>query len=603
MESTKDAQPLIEAEFHRLEAGQLLRLGSVEEIQRFLSTAERLDYSRLVHALTELRNEAAAAGRTGGTQLADFVLGVVQAFLRNRHPAAEIPSNIDTPENLLQAAAHALSALRAARLLRQHSHLLSAQLVDDHLIPVLQQVSHARGNPPPTAVRLLLCFVLIAKLLADPELIGKFSMLWASYCRDHGHQRAALRRFIKAEAIAEECGSTFLRLGALLGRAGVYDQRGDTTRAADAYAAALKLAKSSPEQASAIPGTSMKLASCLRGMNRYSDALQLIDSSLAASCSLAQAPDIQQNYELRCRLYRGLLLEDLGRFDEGRAEHQKAAKLAGDTGDRGREFAALTNHAASFSKVGDAREAVQAFQQLLVQTEAWGNLAMAASTHNNLGNMLLGLGRAAEARSHFFAALSTKLSTSDKAGEVISYLGIIDSFHKLGQPEQAKVFQYLCLIPLFESGDVGSVRLFASRALANDADPDLAGQALSLVQWAQQVARERGDIRDDLDFSELVGRWHAGHGRAEEALDIFRRAIEVGRAADPLAPVVLRLQISLAKQLSGNPETRQDAYDLLAPIAARIEAQMREVLLDRRRGDIIDQWISLYGALIRLLLR
>jgi len=116
---------------------------------------------------------------------------------------------------------------------------------------------------------------------------------------------------------------------------------------------------------------------------------------------------VQLNQELRCRMYRGLLLEDLGRFDEGRAEYQKAAKLAAESGDRGREFTALTNLAASYAKVGESRKALQSFQELLKRTTEWGNLAMVGSTHNNLGNQLLRLGRAAEALPHFFAALST----------------------------------------------------------------------------------------------------------------------------------------------------------------------------------------------------
>src|SRR5262249_52340329 len=160
------------------------------------------------------------------------------------------------------------------------------------------------GNPPPAAVRLLLCFVLIAKMLGDRERLGKFIMLWAAHCRNEGRQRAALRRFAQAEKVAE---STFLRLGALVGRAGVYDQLNDNVRAVDAYAAALDIAKASPEHAIGIPSTSFKLATCLRGLSRYSDALRLIDAALAGAAALAQIPQMRSNLELRCRLYRGLL--------------------------------------------------------------------------------------------------------------------------------------------------------------------------------------------------------------------------------------------------------------------------------------------------------
>ena len=76
---------------------------------------------------------------------------------------------------------------------------------------------------------------------------------------------------------------------------------------------------------------------------------------------------------------------------------------------------------------------------------------MVASTHNNIGNMLLDLDRAADALPHFFAALSDKLSANAKKGEVISYLGVIDCFRKLGEIEKARTFETLCLIPLLEN--------------------------------------------------------------------------------------------------------------------------------------------------------
>jgi hypothetical protein len=64
---------------------------------------------------------------------------------------------------------------------------------------------------------------------------------------------------------------------------------------------------------------------------------------------------------------------------------------------------------------------------------------------------------------------------------------------------------------------------------------------------------------------------------------------------------VLRLQIELAEQLSAHPETVRDAEALLSSTADEIGMQLQNVCLDQRRGDLIGQWIRLYGLLIRLL--
>ena len=177
MESAEDPQASLVAEFYRKEARHLLRLHSVDDIERLLSTAEGLDYSLLLRALSEFRDDAAAApGRLPvRNSRASCLRG--PTYLRERNPTPETPSAIDTPEDLLQAAAFAPSALRAARFLQKHRHLLSQELLENHLVPVLEQLKQSHGNPPQAAVRLLLCFVLIAKMLGDREPLGKFIML------------------------------------------------------------------------------------------------------------------------------------------------------------------------------------------------------------------------------------------------------------------------------------------------------------------------------------------------------------------------------------------------------------------------------------------
>jgi hypothetical protein len=238
MNGSDAPQASLLADFYRKEAQHLLRLRSVDDIERFLSTTQGLDFSLLLKALREVRDGAERAGKIASAKLASFVLDAVEAYVRERNFTPEAPSVIDTPESLLQAAASARSALSAARLLKKHRHLLSQELINNHLVPVLDKLHNSQGNRSPTPVRLLLCFVIVAKILGDRECLGKFTMMWASHSRDEGRLYTALRRFAQAEKLAD---SPFLRSGVLVGSASVYDQLGDTKRAADAYAAALEI--------------------------------------------------------------------------------------------------------------------------------------------------------------------------------------------------------------------------------------------------------------------------------------------------------------------------------------------------------------------------
>lgn len=498
----------------------------------------------------------------------------------------------------MDAAAAAPSALRAVTLLRQHSHLLSLEGADQFQSLVLEQLNKARPHSSPRAVRLLLCLVMVGKLLNDPERAATYQILWGGYCRNEGRYRHALRRLARAEEIGNAIKNPFLQISSLAGRASLYELLGNNARAADAYLKALNLARESGNEY-LTPPTVIKLAGCYRGMHRYSDALQLVDSALSSSTLLAVAPDIHDEHVLQCRMLRGLLLEDLGRYDEGLGEYQQAAKIAEAYGNRPKQFMALNNIAASHMKVGDHREALRSYNNVLKIVEGWGNLVMAAATHNNIGTVLLQLGRPADARRHFGKALSVKLAVQDKQGEVTAYLGLAKCARQLGEKETAKTFYTLCLIPVFETHSIELITLYASHALS---DPEDTGEeSLSLVEWAQQQAQERGKTVYDLMLSSVIGGWHVRHERIEKAIAIYRDAIARGRSADPDSPIVLRLQIDLAGLLSSQAKTRQEAYDLLSGMVAHIETQLRQVLVDRRRSEIVGEWFRLFGALIRLL--
>jgi CHAT domain len=155
---------------------------------------------------------------------------------------------------------------------------------------------------------------------------------------------------------------------------------------------------------------------------------------------------------------------------------------------------------------------------------------------------------------------------------------------------------------VLETKSIELIAQYGSHALGDEADEAHEAIAIDLVEWAQQQAGERGNAVCDLLLSEIIGDWHVRHGRTEKALEIFREAIARGRSAEPNSPAVLRLQIALAKLLSGSEETRQEAYEMLHGMVAHIETQMGQSLLDRRRSEIVDEWIELFGELIQLLI-
>ena len=208
-----------EQSFYEAEARQLLTLGSVEEIKRFLATTSGLNHALLSSALERRAQKFSVAGKAAEARLVQFVQDILAAFIDQREPPVSQPETVVTFEDLVQAAAAAPNALRAVRLFQKHSQLLSPDAIKKFQVSVIDQLRAARPHSPPRAVRLLLCLVTIGKLLNDPGRAAQGQMLWGAYCRDEGRYAQALRRFARAEKIASRLDDPFLRISNLIGSA------------------------------------------------------------------------------------------------------------------------------------------------------------------------------------------------------------------------------------------------------------------------------------------------------------------------------------------------------------------------------------------------
>ena len=477
-----------EQSFYEAEARQLLTLGSVEEIKRFLATTSGLNHALLSTALEQMAQKFSVAGKAAEARLAQFVQGILAAFIDQRGPPVAQPETIVTSKIWCRQRQPHRTRFKPCGF-SKGTRSCSVQTRSRNF-RVRYLISFAKRDRIHRRGRCVCCcaWLRLANCSTIPDEPRKARCSGERIVATRGACQA-LRRFARAEKIASGLDDPFLRISNLVGSASLYEQLDDNAKAADAYLKALELARESGNK-QLTPQTAMKLAGCYRAMNRYSDALQLIDSALSAAADLAPVPEIRANHELRCRMYRGLLLEDLGRYDEGLGEYQQAARIAEAAGDRSRQFVALTNAAASQMKMRDYRKALRRFNEVLKTVEGWGNLVMTASTHNNIGNALLEMDRPADAREHFGKALSINLAAQSKDGEVIAYLGLAECAQRLGDREAVKGFHMLCLIPVLETESIELIAQYASHALGDEADE--ANEAIGWIEWAQQQAGERG---------------------------------------------------------------------------------------------------------------
>lgn len=590
--SSDDQNALLYTDFVQ----RLLYLGSVEDIQRVIRETRNLDSAALYHEFDTLEQTYIKAGLSAQQKLLLFVRKVVDEVIQP--PVTDSADPITTSDQLIQRALHAPDMVHVYTLLRDYRPLL-----DEKTYQMLQLRTSALK---PTVVGTLawvrvLCVTSLLLGQSDPEAAAKAHFFWVSYCRDNRLFATVERHLLHAEKLAEGSDDLVMKVGIIGVRASFYDQFGQTARAAESFEKLLELADHKESEHIANP-VRERLAHCYRTLGRYQEALELINA-----CITFTQQRQYKDQEARCHLFKGLVVEDLGHYEEGEVEYRKAAALAESLGDRSTQFSAMIDIAASLQKRENVGEAVASMRKALKVVEDWGNPVMEASMHNNLGNALLGMRQESatrEALGEFMQALPTKASASDKRGEVTSYIGVGDALDALGEYEHAKTFYSMALVPALEllkgENETFGIFMYASRVASGKAA--LSEDIADTIIWARDISRATGEIFQELVLTSLLIDEEAKKGHQQQAIALCREAVERCKAINMYSTEVTHLHIRLAKLLIQSADGKREAYHILMDALASVEKDLQGVLLNQSRAEVVASWIGLYGTLIALLI-
>ncbi len=573
----------------------LLYLNSVDDIQQAIREMRNLDRAALYHEFDTLEQTYVSAGSSAQRQLLLFVRNIIDEVIQSQAPESSEP--IATADQLIQQALRAPDMVHVYTLLRNHR-----QLLDEKTYQMLQLRT---SSLKPTVVGTLawIRIVCVAGLLlgqSDREAAAKGHFFWVSYCRDTRRFATVERHLLHAEKLAEGSDDLLMKVGIIGLRASFYDQFGETARAAESFQQLLELANTEDSEHIANP-IRERLAHCYRTLGRYQEALELINA-----CITFTQQRQYKDQEVRCHLFKGLVVEDLGRYEEGEIEYRKAAELAESLGDRSTQFSAMINIVASLQKREHVSEAVASMRKALKVVEDWGNPVMVASMRNNLGNMLLGMHQESatrEALGEFMKALPTKASANDWHGEVTSYIGVGDALYALGEYEDAKTFYSLALVPaleMLESGnETSGVFMYATRVASGKAA--LSENVTDTIVWARDMSRATGEIFQELVLTSLLIDEDVKKGQQQQAIALCRETIERCRAMNVYSTEVTHLHITLARLLMQRADGKREAYSILMDALTSIEKDLQGVLLNQSRSEVVAKWIELYGMLLALL--
>jgi tetratricopeptide (TPR) repeat protein len=563
---------------------RLMRLPSIAAMRDALRTIPGLDSRKLRQAFDAAAIRLRDESRDADCELLLFVREQLREFLY-RDVATEPPSDeIPDVETLLGVARGRPRALGLLALFRDHARLLRGGPVTELL--GLASRPEASKNEQAFSLRVACVAALVA---GTPSEKVKAQLVWGAWLREGGNLRAAERRIAKAAKQADQLGDTSLSFMVLGAQVGLYRMQRDLKNAVDTLRRMLVLAMNSSDRVMVL-GTRKALAQCYRDLGRYAESLDQLNSLLP----LLDDPLLTEQ-RLHALLLRGLVQEDLGRFDRGIKDHETAAVLAHEVGDRALEMEALINAAASFLKRGNVLEAYRRYSILMLKAHSWANPLAIGSLHNNLGQVLLKMGRPAEALTEFQKALGIKVNTRNKLGESIAFLGMGDALNELGNGEGAQTCYTLAMLGGVETGDAEILGMYASRMThpTNAEDADVIGP----LRWALNLARIQHYRVLELALVGALGRLMQG-ADPSGTVKLYQEALVQVSPRDWLAQGVPELVVDYSRLLACQPGGRPEALELLRRVVSAIEQEFREVLLDEQRSQIVTSTFPIYGALL-----
>lgn len=564
------------AALHSDLVNRLLFLGSAAQIRQAVVAIRGLDLRALEAALSEHASERRAAGFVAESRLADRVLGIV----RSLSVGSAAATTVTTPDELIAALAQALNGLAMRQLLTRHRALATDALFDH-----IERIVTDRSTPQHSSEQLVLPLAVLGALLGG-ERRARGHLFWARRCADADQLAPARRHATRVLHLIDPARDQFMWLTAQTLRASLLDQEGSTGEAAAAYEGAITFARAT-EHANMAPLLRRSLAGCYRSLGRPDDALTELDLAIGD----VRAMELESREADYCG-FRGLVLEDLGRYEDGAVAFETAARLAHRTGDLNIELTALTNLAASFMKRHLEREAIRRFEAALRVAERTGNPIAVGSALNNLADALLGVGDAEDALALFQQALQVKVNTSTR-GEVITLLGMGDALVRLGRHDEADGFYSFATVPVLETGDVTSAALLLGRMKPDSGSNGFIG----LLDHAHAT----GNVNDELMLAIAHAGFFQRSGRHGDALGLCEQVI----ARHPrLAGSLLgaRLLALYGELLADTPGRRCEAYAVLSSVIEYTELQIAATPLHERRSEIVSESIHVIAKVIELLL-
>jgi tetratricopeptide (TPR) repeat protein len=205
-------------------------------------------------------------------------------------------------------------------------------------------------------------------------------------------------------------------------------------------------------------------------------------------------------------------------------DHFKAEPILKDKKVHG---AVLGNLGLAYSDLGDAKKAIDYYEQALKIAREIGDIRGEGNRLGNLGNAYSALGDAKKAIDYYEQALKIAREIGDRRGEGADLGNLGLAYSALGDAKKAIDYYEQALKIAREIGDRrGEGNHLGNLGLAYSALGD-AKKAIDYYEQALKIAREIGDIRGEGNRLGNLGLAYSDLGDVKKAIDYYEQALKI----------------------------------------------------------------------------
>jgi tetratricopeptide (TPR) repeat protein len=551
---------------------RLLLVDRISELPAVLRQDLPVSGDELLATLDQLAGRRAAGGRAAEAELLRFLRPLVEQALpewaRGR------------PQDPIEAA-----------LARPHPFALLALIRRDAALRTPETLQRTREMlieprvPQAQAERYAYLHAVLGRFADQRSDRVQSRTIWSAALRRRGDLGRARFHAERALGEAQDTDRTFplATLAAIQGATGDLDGRIATTTESLAGLQGLP-------RVALYEG----LAADLRSLGRTREALD----NVAAALEVMGADPILDESRYRLVNLRGLLHEDIGEYEYGLAAFEEAIAIAVRMGDRGGEFEASTNRAASLLKAGRTRAGRRAFERIHQTVLRWGATGGVAASLNNLAAAALQDDDLDAAAAYYSDSLAMRAPDEYSRGAAYSLFGIGDVLSERGGAETA-IPMYLMAYETGARAGAGeeTAILLAARLAQHGADSP---ETEDMLRRLSDGMRGGSYWRGRQETAMALATYLADHGRAPEAVGVLRDLLTDAQRLGPRPAADVRR--SLARHLAKDPAGRGEAFTLLWSVRSDLMARVTDAGDPARRAEIVGESIGVYEALIDLLL-